>query len=279
MTNLPSPPLTEGSDAHQIVEVRRYLFRLVEDLNKSLNSLTADNFVPDTAAQISAAAGSGGSVPAPTKQAIEGTATELKSMIIKNAKIVEQEIDALTEEFESKYVAQSEYGTFKEQINDRVTQTASGLEQEITTKTEILAGDIENTRSDLTEEIGITNGNLESGLNASSQALSRYIAETSGYIKQGIVRYDGVVPIIGIAIGQDISVTGEKETVGGTEYDVIDTRHNMSIWTSEKLSFFVNGSEVAYFANDALNIRKLYVGNWSIENVNGFSIKWIGGAV
>ena len=95
--------------------------------------------------------------------------------------------------------------------------------------------------------------------------------------------YEGLTPIIGIAIGQDIRVTGAKETVGGKTYETIDTTQNMSVWTTRKLSFYVSGSEVAYFANDALYVTGIHTGtvtfpNWVIDDGNGLSFRWAGGS-
>lgn len=104
---------------------------------------------------------------------------------------------------------------------------------------------------------------------------------TNGYIRQGVVGYEGLTPVIGIAIGQDIKVTGAKETVGGVEYETIDTTQNMSIWTADKLSFYVSGREVAYFANDALTVTNIHtgsitMGSWTVDASGGYSIRWTG---
>lgn len=83
--------------------------------------------------------------------------------------------------------------------------------------------------------------------------------ESTGYIKQGIIGYNGAVPIIGIAIGQDIRTTGTA-TVDGQEYEIINTSSNMTTWTTEKMSFYVNGVEMAYFSNGALHVNKIELG-------------------
>ena len=124
---------------------------------------------------------------------------------------------------------------------------------------------------------------LEQSFKTYSEIMDNYITTTNGYIRQGVVGYEGLAPVIGIAIGQDIRVTGAKETVGGKEYEVIDTTQNMSVWTAKKLSFYVNGSEVAYFANDALYVTGIHTGtvtfpNWVVDDGNGLSFRWAGGS-
>ena len=173
----------------------------------------------------------------------------MKSLIIKNANEVRQTIEKVEQTLRSEYVAISDFGTFQENMENTITATAAGLEQEISTRSEIV---------------------------------NNFITATNGYIRQGVVGYEGLTPIIGIAIGQDIQVTGVKETVGGKEYEEIDRSQNMSIWTTKKLSFYVNGGEVAYFANDALYVTGIHTGtvtfpNWVIDDGNGLSFRWTGG--
>ena len=241
MVVIPSPPMLQGDKAQQLQDVRRYLFRLVEQLNGSLNNLTEENFSPGTAQALTGAAG--------RNDDYQQTQADLKSLIIKNANEVRQTIEMLTTTLESEYLAISDFGTFREDMENTITATAAGLEQRI------------NTRSEVVDS---------------------FITATNGYIRQGVVGYDGATPIIGIAIGQDIRVTGAKQTVGGKEYEPIDTSQNMSVWTTTKLSFYVNGSEVAYFANDALYVTGIHTGtvtfpNWVIDDGNGLSFRWIGG--
>lgn len=243
MVVLPTPPMLQGNQTQQLQDVRRYLFRLVDQLNGSLNNLTGENFTAGEAAAV-------GGATKETKEQIKQTQTDLKSLIIKNANEVRQTIEMLTTTLESDYVAQSEFGVFREKVANEITASAMGLEQNIKTYSEIM---------------------------------DNFIASTNGYIRQGIVGYDGATPIIGIAIGQDVCVTGAKATVGGKDYEVIDITQNMSVWTTRKLSFYVNGAEVAYFANDTLYVTGIHTGtvtfsNWAIDDGNGLSFRWIGGS-
>ena len=217
MSKLPYPPMTDGAD------LQRFLFRLVDELNNSLNNI--GSYAGSSASQVEL----GGSSSA-SGSLDDGTVNELKSLIIKNAKDVQTEIEALSKTTDG--------------IENDISQLSIGLEQKI---------------------------------KATDQTVSKHISTTNGYIRQGVVRYDGLTPIIGIAIGQDIAVTGVKVTVNGVEYDTIDTSHNMIVLTSDKLSFYLSGNEVAYFANDSLHVNRISVGDWMIERRNGLSIRWIGG--
>lgn len=109
-----------------------------------------------------------------------------------------------------------------------------------------------------------------------------YKLDVQGYIRQGIVGYDGEVPIIGIAIGRDIRIAQSGITTDQGVYDVIDKSSNMSVWTTEKLSFYIGGREVAYFSNGKLTVTSLETdriigaGKWNISFDNGVKFKWIG---
>ena len=125
---------------------------------------------------------------------------------------------------------------------------------------------------------------MEDALHGVSEEFDAYTVEVQGYIRQGIIGYDGAAPVIGIAIGRDLRVTGAQETVDGKTYNVIDTSSNMSVWTPERLAFYINGTEAAYFSNGALYAgtvivqQKLVVGQnkWQIDHASGLTIKWIG---
>ena len=71
--------------------------------------------------------------------------------------------------------------------------------------------------------------------------------------------------------------------MGWKTCDTIDTAQNMCVWTARKLAFYVSGSEVAYFANDALYVTGIHTGaitfpNWVIDDGNGLSFRWAGGS-
>ena len=169
---------------------------------------------------------------------------------------------ALELRLQSTYVALSDFGDYQEEIDTRLSATAARIEQALSYYAE-----------------------LSDSLHGVSEDFDAYRVDVQGYIRQGVIGYDGAVPIIGIAMGRDLRVTGAKETVDGTEYEVIDTSSNMSIWTPDKLSFYINGAEAAYFSNGALYVgtvivkEKLVLGQdkWQITHDDGFTVRWIGG--
>lgn len=241
MVTMQQPPILRGTDTEKIARIHSYLYQIVRDLNSALNNLTEDNFAAESnASQILR----NGGTEAQRKEQSENLST-LKSLIIKTADNVRAEMDVIKTTLESDYVAQSDLGTFNEQIQADIEATASGLEQTI---------------------------------NYNAEIFEQYKIDTQGYIRQGIIGYnEDATPIIGVAIGQEIKV---DDSTG-----MIDTSNDMAVWTPNRLSFYVNGAEVAHFSNRALNVGdvivsgKLALSNnkWEITHTNGFTIKWIGG--
>lgn len=250
--SLPMPP--GGIEARTY----SYLFQTAQALNLALSRLDESNFSEDsTARQILA----GGQTAEQRKETEQGLG-RLRTLIIKTADAVRAEQAALELRLQSTYVALSDFGDYQEEIDTRLTATAASIEQALSYYAE-----------------------LSDSLHGVSEDFDAYRVDVQGYIRQGVIGYDGAVPIIGIAMGRDLRVTGAKETVDGTEYEVIDTSSNMSIWTPDKLSFYINGAEAAYFSNGALYVgtvivkEKLVLGQdkWQITHDDGFTVRWIGG--
>lgn len=250
--SLPMPP--GGIEARTY----SYLFQTAQALNLALSRLDESNFSEDsTARQILA----GGQTAEQKKETEQGLG-RLRTLIIKTADAVRAEQAALELRLQSTYVALSDFGDYQEEIDTRLTATAARIEQALSYYAE-----------------------LSDSLHGVSEDFDAYRVDVQGYIRQGVIGYDGAVPVIGIAMGRDLRVTGARETVDGTEYEVIDTSSNMSIWTPDKLSFYINGAEAAYFSNGALYVgtvivkEKLVLGQdkWQITHDDGFTVRWIGG--
>ena len=103
------PMITGTTEKEQLTQIKSYLHQLVEQLQWSLNNI-------DTV-QIQY-------IKSPTKsesskktdeKGTQATFDALKPLIIKSAEIVEAYYEEITEKLEGLYVAQSEFGTFKEQ--------------------------------------------------------------------------------------------------------------------------------------------------------------------
>ena len=239
------PPAPTGTLSQQVQKQYAYLFQLAQMLNRAAEQAAQQ---PQTQ-----------TVQKTVQAAQAQTAAELKSLIVKSADAVRKEMDRLETELKGSYVASSEFGTYLEKISQEIESDPTGLSRYFKFASDIQA-DVERVGTDF----------------------SAYKTDMEGYIRQGIVGYEDTVPIIGIAIGQDIQTTG-TQSVDGKTYDVIDTSHNMSVWTSKKLSFYAEGTEIAYFSNGALHVghveldRITAAGKWDVSFSDGVAFKWIGG--
>ena len=252
-----TPPALRGEPEQQLSLMSSYLFRLSEMLNVALNSLSERSYTSATEVQVSKSDSVNKSLATDTTVA---SYNELRGLINNTSIYVHSEIDKLSTELERQYVAISDdWGTFQENISSSIEATAEGIVQSYGYDAEIQT---------LQEE---------------AAGFSAYKISTEGYIRQGFIDYDeNNIPIVGIAIGQGLTST--KVTINGIEYQKIDSTASCAFYTATKVSFRINGQEVAYVSN-----RKLYIGDveitgsvvlggkWMISTASGLSIKWIGG--
>lgn len=250
MTDIRLPNISASADAStQMAQMRSYLYQMVEQLNWALSAL-------DSGGTASLPVQTVGQAAPATSDETDQRMANLRDLIIKSAESVQTELDAMS----STYVARSDFGTYREDINQRITTNSTKIEQQFAFAAEIQA----NT-------------------NRVEVDFAAYKTNVEGYIRQGIVGYDGTIPIIGIAIGQDIRTTQTGVETEQGVFDVIDKRSNMSVWTTDKLSFYIGGQEAAYFSNGKLTVSQIATdritgsGKWDVSFTSGVRYKWIGG--
>ena len=257
MTDIRLPNISASADAStQMAQMRSYLYQMVEQLNWALNALDSGGAISSASKTTTVVQAAGGSSSDETDQRM----ANLRDLIVKSAESVQTEMDERVESLSSTYVARSDFGTYREDINQRITTNSTKIEQQFAFAAEIQA----NT-------------------NRVEVDFAAYKTNVEGYIRQGIVGYDGTIPIIGIAIGQDIRTTGTSVETEQGVFDEIDKRSNMSVWTTEKLSFYIGGQEAAYFSNGKLTVSQIATGRitgsgkWDVSFTSGVKYKWIGG--
>ena len=245
-----NPPMLTGSPVEQVSQMRTYLFQLAEMLNVALTE--TDNKITtvkeDSQQSVSA-----------SKAEADNSYKALRNLIIKTGDTVILVRDEINQTLRSSYVSKSDYGAYYEQIETSVKQTAESV----------------LTSYDYDAKISDVLGRVE--------GLDNWTAHVEGYIRQGIIGEDeSGLPIIGIAIGQNLRSLG-KQTVGGVEYDVLDDTQSCAFYTATGISFRLGGKEVAYLTNEREFITDLMIGgtliqgNWQISTTYGYTLKWIGG--
>ena len=237
------PPSPRGSVQEQLVRQYSYLFQTAQQLNVALGQLESGG---------TAAPSGGTAAPAAEREQQYQT---LKSMIVKTADTVQRRMDQLSAKLTGEYVAASEFGTYVERLNAYLEANPEALTQYYSFCSD-----------------------LQANTDAVSAAFGQYKTETEGYIRTGIVGYNGSIPIYGVAVGQGLTVTDvDGETV-------VDQNNFRATFTAQRLSFWQDANEVAYVSNNRLYITNITVlggidvGQWSMEAAEGgLAFRWIGG--
>lgn len=226
------PPALRGTESEQLNQVYRYLFKLTEQLNTALVAVDE--------VQVLASGAAGGANAGKDKQAAtpgsDQAMRELRALIIKTAEIINRRVDKTVTELTSEIEAISkDFGEFEQTIDRRIEETAEATIDQF----------------DYSERIiGVDKGVVD--------GVTEYRIHSVGYIKHGIIGFgDDNLPIYGIAVGEEVT---EKTTVkDGVEYTVIDTTKNLATYTSDRLTFWVNGIERAYFEQSKLYVTRIEV--------------------
>ena len=250
MSTLPMPPAPVGSAAQQLQAQYSYLFQMAQQLNLALERLEGGGAVRVAAVPTGAA----GAAEAPSAAEQKQQYDNLKSLIVRTARQIRSEMDQVRLELAGEYVAQSDFGTYLQKLNSSIAAQPDAMTQYYSFVSD-----------------------LQADMEAVSAAFSGYRVESEGYIRTGIVSYDGAVPVFGVAVGQDLVV----QEVDGQP--VVEQKNFRAVFTANKLSFWQDAVEVAYVSNNRLYISNITVlqgvtlGRWEISDRGGLAFQWIGG--
>lgn len=250
MIDIRLPNITGKTEAEQMVQVKSYLHQLVGELNWALNTVESYQ-----GGNTSAAVVYNRSKDETPQDAVD-TFNSIKALIIKSADIVKAYEETIFTDFNGKYFADSDFGTYLEETSKTVEENSKGVKESYTNIQTI-------TNKDGT-------GSLDK--------LAADVRETNAYINRGHLYYDSNGnSVVGIEIG---------ETTKDGAF------HKYARFTSEKLSFHdVNGNEVAYIGSgtaDKDDTKCLYVtgkavflgeiqlGGYKTDTSDGLAFTWIG---
>jgi len=255
MSELLMPPYPNGSVQQQLTQQYSYLFQMAQQLNMALSALQGGG-VSAAGSGSAQQRKSGGAASAAGKAALENAEQfqNLRAMIVKTAKQVSRNMEQLETRLSEEYVASSQFGTYVQRLSAYLEANPEALTQYY------------SFCSDLAANVA-----------AVDAAFSSYRLDTEGYIRTGIVYYDGPAPVYGVAVGQNLTTT---ETDGKK---VVDQNNFRAVFTAQKLSFWQDSTEIAYVSNNRLYITNITVldsisiGHWRMDSGNGLAFKWIGG--
>lgn len=236
------PNITAKDESGQLLQVKSYLYQLVEQLNWAMKTVETGN--------------SGSIVDAngnPVVFADENddpvsTFNSVKSLIIKSADIVNAYYEEISTRLEGVYVAESDFGTYKEKTNVEIQKTSTGIAELYTNIQEVLS------RID---------------------SLNNTLVEVTAHTNSGFLFYDeNGVPVYGFEVGQRTVIDG------------VEVFNKYARFIADRLSFYdQNGTEVAYISDKKLYITHVEVTGSLL--IGGFAdivlvdksvvTKWIGG--
>ena len=172
------PNITAPSEKEQLLQMKSYLYQLVEQLQYALNNIdTSSGYVVKESPKSTSQA------PAVNVDAAT-TFSSIKSLIIKSADIVQAYYDVIRSKLQGEYASQSAFGTFVEQTEQTITQSSKDIVQAFT--------DIQKLTTDL-------------------KTVSFSLAEVNARIKTGVIDYDDdFLPIYGVEVGQENTIDGVK---------------------------------------------------------------------
>lgn len=244
-------------------QLRSYLTQMTEQLEYVLNNLETSNFTEDTKDQV---------ITKPEKQTqqnLDEAVSILKDMIIKNAEIIESHMDEISQELHGDYTAlSSEFGEYKQESTAQITANAENITAQYTT-IQTIQGDITTLDTNTTNSINTINNTLGDD--------ATWMQQTDSYIKTGILYFEGLNAVTGIALGQI-----QTEIVNGEK--VMKREGFYATFTPQELAFYKGTTKVAYVSNeqlyitDANIINGLNLGRYGIqdESGKGLTFKWKG---
>ena len=204
-----NPPLQTGSAEQRLEKLQQYLMTLSMKLNEALTGETAAQEAADVQKAIK--------VAEQTAQKTEDNRQQLKSLIIKNAEIVQTEMDEYRAELNQSIQAVSEmFGTYQETISAEITATAEGIRQ---------------AYEALETIVSTANGENE-----------EYRTRMSSFIYSGILSNSPYKT--GIAIGQNVTNSD------GT----LNDNNKMATFTADRITFYLNNVELGYYEGSMFHI-------------------------
>ena len=232
------PNITATTEAGKLQQMQSYMHQLVEQLNWALNtveSAQAGNATPAVVYQQREPA---------TAQEAEDTFNSIKALIIKSTDIVKAYETTIFSDFNGKYFAESDFGTYIEETNKQVKENSKGVSETYT--------------------------NVQT-INSKVEGIEDEIKTTNAYINRGLLYYDDTgKAVYGIEVGE-------------TSEDGAFLKYARFI-SDRLSFFDKNGEEIAYIGAGCLYVRgktvflgEIQLGGYKTDTSDGLAFTWIGG--
>ena len=240
--NIPLPQQLSGSDREQLQGMKTYLYQLAQELQFALGAVEKQIItVQDAAANAEREVRSVSESQTPKAQF-----SGLKALIIKSADIVNAYYEEISLKLSGEYVAQSDFGTFRQETQQEIRENADGITRAFSNMQAI-----EDTLTQVQEAV----------------------TQVNAWIKTGkLGEDDNSVPIYGVEIGQQ------------TAEDGLVVFQKFARLLSDRLSFFDrNGVEVSFIGDETMHITRaeissLTAGDASMDKLRMGEYLWFTGA-
>lgn len=266
MINIRLPNITAQNERGQLEQIRSYLYQFAQELNWALGNI--DSKAEEATKRIEAT-----TQPKNAVEQAQATFSEVKSLIIKSADIVNAYYEEISYRLDGVYVAKSDFGVYKQETaavldaNSEQVNLLFSNQQTMQTNVEDMGADVDS----VAENVDSINGVLK------TTAEGTTILGSEAWVKIGVLEYEASgFPVYGMEIGQVNTSNGEE------------VKRRFAQYRSDGVHLYdQNGIEVATISDYKLRITNaeiinavitdsLTLGGYEISTANGLAFKWKG---
>lgn len=234
------PNIQGGTAAEQMAQMKSYMFQLVEQLNWALNTVESAQ-----SGNTSAPVVYQGSKPS-TAQEAEDTFNSIKALIIKSADIVKAYETTIFSDFNGKYFAESDFGTYVETTNRAVQENSKNVTE--------------------------TYSRIES-IDSRVEGVEDEVRTTNAYIRRGLLDSEEY----GIEIGETINGSFRKYARFTSEkLSFHDVNGNPVCYIGAGDADSGN-TNCLYVEGKAVFLGEIQLGKYKTDSSDGLAFTWIGG--
>ena len=252
MIDIRLPNITGKTEKEQLEQIKSYLFQFAQQLNYALR--TIDVKADEAKTKVEATT--------QQKDAVEqaqATFAEVKSLIIKSADIVNAYYEEISHRLDGEYVAESEFGTYKEETSATIEANSKEVQ--------ILFDNTQEIKTDM-ESI---NGALQTNADGTT------ILGSQAWCKIGVLGEEqSGFPIYGMEIGQvnhqGRSLMSKKFAQYRSDGVYLYDQNGIVVATINNYKLYITNLEVM----DAKITHSLGMGGYDVIVSNGLGFKWRG---
>ena len=267
MIDIRLPNITAATEKGQLEQIRSYLYQFAEQLNWALSNI--DTKATEATQKIEATTKDKNAA-----EQAQATFSEVKSLIIKSADIVNAYYEEINHRLEGVYLAQSEFGTYKQETSATFSATSENI------------GILFNNQQTINTNVGNLSDSIDSvgdsvdGINEVLQTdeSCTTILGSQAWVKIGVLDYEASgFPIYGMEVGQTnkegadtvYNRYAQYRSDGVHLYD----QHSIEVATISDYKLKITNAELIH----AVITNSLKIGGYSISTDNGLAFKWAGG--